>query len=136
MNILISDKWLREYLDTKATSGEIAKYLSLSGPSIEKVTRVKDDVVYDFEVTTNRVDMMSIYGIAREASAILPRFGIKARLRPLVAEKQVLPKDGLPLELKSDPKLTYRLLGVVLEDIKNWTTPKWMKMKLENAGMR
>ena len=72
MNILISDNWLRDYLKTSATPGNIAKALSLSGPSVEKVSRVGKDSVYSIEITTNRIDTVGVYGIAREASAILP----------------------------------------------------------------
>ena len=83
MNILISDNWLRDYLKTSATPEKIAKLLSLSGPSVEKVSRVGKDYVYSIEVTTNRIDAVGVYGIAREASAILPFAGIKAKLLPL-----------------------------------------------------
>ena len=35
MNIKIPYHWLLEYLETKATPAELAKYLSLCGPSVE-----------------------------------------------------------------------------------------------------
>jgi phenylalanyl-tRNA synthetase beta chain len=79
MNIKITYNWLLEYLDTDATPYEIQKYLSLSGPSVEKVEKVEDDYVFDIEVTSNRVDMASVFGIAQECLAILPRFNKKAR---------------------------------------------------------
>src|SRR3989344_6053651 len=80
MNILIPDSWLREYLKTKATPEQIKEYLSLCGPSVERLTKVGSELVYEIEVTSNRPDSMSVVGIAREAAAILPRFGIKAAL--------------------------------------------------------
>lgn len=81
MNIKITYNWLLEYLDTDATPEEMQKYLSLCGPSIERIERVGDDYVFDIEVTSNRVDMASVFGIAQEAQAILPRFGKKARIK-------------------------------------------------------
>ena len=82
MDILIPDSWLRRFLDTKVKPDEIAKYLSLCGPSIERIKKTKDeDYIYSVEITTNRVDCASVLGIAREASAILPRFGISAKLK-------------------------------------------------------
>ena len=80
MNIFIPFSWLEDYLDTDATPSEIAKYLSLCGPSVDRTEKKGNDFVFDVEITTNRVDAMSILGIAREASAILPRFGKKAKL--------------------------------------------------------
>ena len=81
MNILIPHSWLKEYLKTKARSQKIADCLSLCGASVEKINKIGSDFIYDIEVTTNRVDMMSIAGIAREISTILPQFGIKATLK-------------------------------------------------------
>ena len=53
-----------------------------AGPSIERTKKTDDgDFIYNVEVTTNRVDTASILGIAREAAAILPRFGISAKLK-------------------------------------------------------
>src|ERR1035437_429670 len=83
MDIKILDSWLREYLSTTATPTEIAKYLSLCGPSVERLEKIGNDFVYNIEITTNRIDEVGVYGIAREASAILPRFGIKASLKPI-----------------------------------------------------
>lgn len=81
MNILIPHSWLKEYLETNASPQKIAEYLSLCGGSVEKIEKAGNDFVYDVEITTNRVDMMSILGIAREIAAILPQFGIKAKLK-------------------------------------------------------
>ncbi|PIY70797.1 hypothetical protein COY88_03715, partial [Candidatus Roizmanbacteria bacterium CG_4_10_14_0_8_um_filter_35_28] len=70
MNIKITHNWLLEYLDTDATPYEIQKYLSLCGPSIESVTKIDNDFIYDVEVITNRIDYASVLGVAREAVAI------------------------------------------------------------------
>ena len=80
MQILLPDSWLREYLNTNATPKDIQRCLSLCGPSIERMHPQNGDYIYDIEVTTNRVDCMSVIGIAREALAILPRFGFSAKL--------------------------------------------------------
>lgn len=137
MEIKILESWLKDCLDTKASSKEFAKYLSLSGPTVDRTHKFgKNDKVFEIEVTSNRVDAMSVYGIAREASAVLPRYDIKAKLKSLPVYGDELPKKGEPLTLKPDPKLTYRLMGVVLDNIKEWQTPQWMKERLESADMR
>lgn len=136
MNIQILDSWLREYLDTLATPRQIAKILSLCGPSVEKVEKHGNDWLYNIEVTTNRVDAMSVYGIARETAAILPQFGIKASLKRVRYNKPTVPKKLLPLFVKSDKNLVYRTIGVVVEDIKNWQSPSWMATRLNASGIR
>jgi len=136
MNIQILDSWLRTYLETNATPRELANTMSLSGPSFERVDKMGNDSVYDIEVTTNRVDSMSVYGIAREALAILPQYGFKAAISPLKLAVEPSSKKSLPLTLKNDPKLCARLMGVVVENIKNWESPSWLKKRLEASGMR
>jgi len=136
MNIQVTDSWLREHLETRAKPEKIAECLSLCGPSVEKVERVGKDWVYDIEVTTNRVDMMSVRGIAREATAILPQFGIKAQLKPLKTAALGRVKEGPSLEIRVDKKLTRRVNGIILEGITNWESPKWMVERLKAAGVR
>ena len=98
MNILIPHTWLLEHLETKASPEEIQKYLSLSGPSVERIYQIEDEDVYDIEVTTNRADSMNIRGIAREAAVILNQAGIQAKLKPLkiTSKKSLQVKEQLP----------------------------------------
>jgi len=136
MDIIISDNWLRDFLITKATPYEISKYVSLCGPSIEKIKKVEGDTLYYVEVTTNRVDCVGVYGFAREVAAILPRFGIPARLKefnPKISKKTV---GNLPFIIEPDHKLVKRTIGVVLTNIKNQKTPKWMQKRLIESGVR
>src|SRR5258708_1679431 len=132
MDIKISNNWLREYLKTKATTKEIAQELSLSGPSVEKVSKKGKDTIYDIEVTTNRVDCMSILGIAREASAVLKNAKFS---EPKVTKiKSQIGKDLL--HIKIDPKLVNRVMAVIMEVSENIETPKLIRERLENAGTR
>src|SRR5690348_10123806 len=112
MNILVPDSWLREYLKTKATPQELKEYLSLCGPSIERIHKKGNDVVDDIEITTNRPDAMSVVGVTREAAAILPRFGIAAKLvgDPYGIDtkkiKQQYKKEGpKKISITTDPEL-------------------------------
>src|SRR6185369_14754888 len=122
MNILIPHKWLLEHLETKATPTEIQKYLSLCGPSVERIYEREGDSVYDIEVTTNRVDSMSVRGIAREAAVILNQFGIKAKLKPFEPTPIKFNAKTSPAKLKlpsivNNPKLCQRIVCVALADV-------------------
>ncbi len=136
MDIKILDSWLREYLDTGATPQKIAEYMSLCGPSIERIEKLEEDKVYNIEVTTNRVDMMSVYGIAREASVILPQFGVKASLKKLNPPKPKTPSKSLPFRIEPNEDLVRRSMGIVLNKIENRETPDWMRKRLEASGIR
>jgi phenylalanyl-tRNA synthetase beta chain len=143
MNILIPDSWLREFLKTKATPAQIKEYLSLCGPSVERLKKVGDDFIYDVEITTNRPDAMSVVGVAREAAAILPRFGIPAKLIDdpyAVATKLFVAahkKEGVKkLGIKTDVRLNPRWTSIVLTGVRVAPSPLWLKQKLEATGVR
>lgn len=136
MNILIPHSWLLEHLTTKATPEELQKYVSLCGPSIERIYDREGEKVYDIEVTTNRVDSMSVRGIAREAAVILQQFGMKATLKPLALTKPtpVPVAQRLPLPtIVSDPKLCRRVVCVVLKNVQRTPTPDWMAKRLRET---
>jgi len=136
MNIQILHSWLMEYLDTKANYKEIAEFSSLCGPSFEKTKKIKNDYIYDIEVTANRVDMMSVYGIAREVSTILNRFNKKTKLKSLQLAKVSKTNNKYHFSVVNNEKLIHRMMGIVLTDIKNWESPKFIKNRLEAAGIR
>jgi len=135
MNIKIVDSWLREYLKTKASCETIAEKLSLCSVSVEKIEKVAGDLIYDIEVTSNRVDLMSVIGIAREAAASLTQSGIPAEIINLNPKPKTKSKENLPLKIVNDPKLVNRITAVLIEvEIKE--SPKFIKERLEESGIR
>lgn len=139
MNILVPDSWLREYLKTDATPKQLKDCLSLCGPSIERINVVGKETVYDIEVTGNRPDAMSVLGIAREASVILPRFGIDAVLLfdPYKdADKKPVAKGPLTLDITTDENLNPRFTVVVFDHVTVKPSPAWMQKRLTLVGVR
>jgi len=115
MNIKILDSWLRDYVKTKATAHDIAHAMSLTSISIERVEPYKNDFIYDIEITTNRPDLMSVIGLAREAAAILPQFGFAATFIPLTLPAPPKPQNNVPLEVINDRRLVGRICAAVME---------------------
>ncbi len=136
MDIIISDKWLREYLDTKASPQEISEYISLCGPSIERLEEKDGDILYHVEITTNRIDCVGVWGFAREVAAILPRFKIPAKLRPFTPNPKLGSINNLPFSVTFDNKLVKRTTGVILTNINSRKSPIWMQKRLLAAGLR
>ena len=71
MNILTT--WLRHYLPTLSVSDrQLADDLTLRGIAVEGVHPLGDGKghLFEMDITTNRVDAMNHYGIAREAATI------------------------------------------------------------------
>lgn len=136
MDILVPDSWLRKFLETKATSQKIAECLSLCGPSVERIDKVDKDLVYAIEVTTNRPDSASVYGIAREAAAILPRFKIQTdfnQLKPLTIRATT---SALSLKVKCELPEVRRVMAVVIDNVNAQSSPEWMQKRLVLSGLR
>jgi phenylalanyl-tRNA synthetase beta chain len=77
----ILTKWLRAYLPALTVSdAQLAEDLTLRGIAVEGIYDLGagSGSLYEMDITTNRVDAMNHYGIAREAAAI---YGLE--LKPL-----------------------------------------------------
>lgn len=136
MNIRITHKWLLEYLDTNATPVDIQKHLTLCGPSVERVDEIAGgDFAYDIEITSNRIDTASVYGVAREAQAILKRAGFKAILKPFKIQS-IKENDKLPLLIEDKDKLCNRILAIVIDNVAAAPSPDYMQTRLNEAGVR
>jgi len=86
----ILTKWLRSYLpELPVSDAQLAEDLTLRGIAVEGIYALGDGngSLYEMDLTTNRVDAMNHYGIAREAAAI---YGVE--LKPLEIS---LPKHSL-----------------------------------------
>lgn len=92
-----------------------------------------DDVVVEYEVTSNRVDCFSVIGIAREAAATFR----KSFVPPVVTEtgngEDV--NDYIKVSVK-DTDLCPRYCARVVKNIKIGPSPKWMQRRLASVGIR
>ncbi|MBM3205788.1 hypothetical protein FJZ41_03010, partial [Candidatus Shapirobacteria bacterium] len=139
MNITIPHSWLKEHLQTAATPKQIGEYLSLCSQSVEKITRLKNDWLYEIEITPNRPDCFSVYGIARELSAVLPRFNLSAKLAPLTTNHRFDSafKKGLPLVVKiSKTELCPRFTALIFDQVVIKPSPSTVVQRLEKSGIR
>ena len=69
----ILTKWLRSYLPSlTASDSQLAEDLTLRGIAVEGIFDLgsANGSLFEMDITTNRVDAMNHYGIAREAAAI------------------------------------------------------------------
>lgn len=136
MNILIPNSWLKDYLETNATPQQFADAMSLTSISIERINKIEDDYVYDIEVTTNRPDLMSVEGIAREASAVLPQAGYKAKFKEFKpTTKLATATKSHHITIHNDPELVNRITAIVM-DVKIKPSPKVISERLEKTGIR
>src|SRR5256885_369980 len=110
----ISPQWLREFVDYKVTPRQLADDLTLAGIAVESVSG-GDHAVFEMDITTNRVDAMNHYGIAREISAIYD-----LELKPLQAKLPAIKdkgKSAFPIEIQV-PQFCSRFTGQVIREVK------------------
>lgn len=92
-----------------------------------------DDVVFEYEVTSNRVDCFGVIGIAREAAAT---FGNEF-VPPLVKVTGNDEKAGDYIDVSiEDTDLCSRYVARVVKDIKVGPSPLWMQRRLAACGIR
>jgi len=141
MDIKLSHQLLSQFLQTNATPQKIAHCLSLCGPTVDRLHKVKGDTIYDIEIITNRIDSASALGIGREAVSILPQFGYKAKLKnnPYQLSKKELKiiSKTLPVKLTIKNKsLIKRFACIALKNVTVKPSPKSTQNILKNSGLR
>ena len=91
------------------------------------------DVVFEYEITSNRVDCYSVLGIAREAAA---SFG-KAFVPPVVAVTGNDEDVNTMIEIDiRDKELCPRYCARMVKNIKLAPSPDWMQRRLAASGIR
>ncbi len=92
-----------------------------------------DDVVFEYEITSNRVDCFGVLGIAREAAAV---FG-KEFCPPVVKETGNGEDVNSYVKVRvEEPKLCPRYTARVVKNIKLAPSPEWMQRRLSAHGIR
>jgi phenylalanyl-tRNA synthetase beta chain len=92
----------------------------------------RNDWIFEINVTPNRGDALSHFGVAREVAAL---FGLAAKLpEPAVHEDNV--KLTATVTNKAGKDLCPRYFGRVVEGVKVGPTPYWLRKKLEAVGLR
>jgi len=92
-----------------------------------------DDVVTEFEITSNRPDCLSVLGLAREAAATYAM--------PFALPEYAMPNgtgdvnEQLKVQIDA-PELCYRYAGAVIENVRVGSSPRWMRERLRASGVR
>ncbi len=92
-----------------------------------------NDVVFEYEVTSNRVDCFSVVGIAREASATFGQDFKPPMVTPTGNEEDV--NDYIKVSVRNKD-LCPRYCARVVKNIKIGPSPKWMQRRLASVGIR
>lgn len=92
-----------------------------------------DDVVVEYEITSNRVDCFAVLGIAREAAATFGREFVPPVVTETGREGDV--NDYIRVRVQ-DTDLCSRYTARVVKNIKLAPSPEWMQQRLRAQGIR
>ena len=127
-------EWLKKYVDIGLSAEELSHKLVMAGIHVDCHEKIDNDIVFEFEITSNRSDCLSHIGIAREIAAIT---GKKLQM-PEDLELFTSIKDtdnGVQIKILAEdlcPKYTATVIdNVVVQD-----SPSWIKKKIEAIGAR
>lgn len=91
------------------------------------------DTVFEYEITSNRVDCYSIIGIAREAAATFRKPFHLPEIKETGNDEDV--NDFVSAEIQ-DTDLCSRYCARVIKNIKIGPSPVWMQRRLAASGIR
>ena len=91
------------------------------------------DTVFEYEITSNRVDCYGVIGIAREAAATFKKKFVMPQVKTTGNNENV--NDYLSVEVK-DENLCKRYVARVVKNIKLAPSPAWMQERLRAVGIR
>lgn len=137
MKILVS--WLRDFVTIDVGIQALADALTAHGfevssidppPTTENKTS-QEDAVLDLEITTNRPDCLSIFGIAREVSTI---FKTPLRLPP--AETISKEHSTCPIQLTIENTELCPHYTASAAEVTVGPSPDWLAARLEATGIR
>ena len=132
--------WLREFVDIAADDRRLAEDLTSAGIAVESVEEEHGSTFYEMDLTTNRVDAMNHYGVAREASAI---YNIELKkIEPKLSAINRGPSTSLGMTHDSFPIVIEDALGCarytarIVRNVKIGSSKEHIVKRLELLGSR
>src|SRR5579862_1402537 len=127
-------EWLREFVEIGDLSdNDLAHALTMAGLEVEEIHSTEDGSVLETKVTPNRGDWLSVFGVARELSAVLGR--------PWRQQMHVLPLAAgdtakyASVEIDS-PELCPRYCAKIVRNVRHTASPDYIQRRLLACGMR
>ena len=97
---------------------------------------LQDEAVIEYEITANRIDAASHWGVARDVYGYLKSRDLPCELhRPSVDAFAEGAGESMPVEVQ-DAQGAPRYVGITLEGVKVAPSPKWLQERLLSIGLK
>lgn len=121
--------WLEEYVALPKEVNGLTQKLTMAGHMLDKLVEKDKDTLLDLELRGNRPDLLGVYGLAREISALYD-----TKLGALKTTSLAKLKQTDELVTVKDPDLVERFFALTLS-VKVKTSPDWLKKRLSYFGI-
>lgn len=110
---------------------------AIVGTPAKEYYNIKSDYVLEVDITPNRVDATSHYGVARDLAAYLKQQGKSAHLQlPSVEAFQIDdPTPAIAVEVANE-EACLRYTGVTIKGVTVKESPEWLQDRLRTIGLR
>ena len=109
---------------------------AVPGTPAKEYYNIKSDYVLEVDITPNRIDAASHYGVARDLAAYLKQNGKKVTLqRPSVEEFKVDQQEGAIAVEVLNEEACPRYAGVTIRNVKVAESPEWLRNALTAIGL-
>jgi len=106
------------------------------GTPAKEYLQLKTEAVIEYEITANRVDAASHWGVARDLYAYMKLNDIPCELvKPCVDAFAEGEGEGMPVEVL-DTEGAPRYTGVTIKNVKVGPSPEWLQSRLMGIGLR
>jgi phenylalanyl-tRNA synthetase beta chain len=133
-------KWINELVNVDSINlDDLIEKLTLGGFEVEEIIELEIDgqhqLALDISATANRSDNLSIQGMATEIAALLNKSTtISTYSSKTSAWKQQL-DDHIVRISNQDNSNCSTLLAIIIENLSDFTVPKWIKQKLISSNI-
>ncbi|HJD92130.1 MULTISPECIES: phenylalanine--tRNA ligase subunit beta [Bacteroides] len=108
-----------------------------AGTPAKEYYNVKSDYVLEVDITPNRADGCSHYGVARDIYAYLKQNGIVATLHKHDVKNFEVDNHNLDINVKvENTKACIRYAGLSMTGVTVKESPEWLKERLNSIGVR
>ncbi|MBH44173.1 MAG: phenylalanine--tRNA ligase subunit beta [Gammaproteobacteria bacterium] len=127
----VSVNWLSEFLEPLKRDKKLSHKMTSLGLEVSRIQQLKSDKIIDLDITPNRSDCLSVYGVARDLKTLY-----KTNLKPL-KRKKIIKKSSKNKHIK---KINHTISPIYscfeIRNLNNRvSTPLIIKQRLKNCGI-
>ncbi|WP_185853309.1 phenylalanine--tRNA ligase subunit beta [Blattabacterium cuenoti] len=136
----ISYNWLKKYISIDINAEKVSVILTDIGLPVKSIKKIildeVEDSILDVEVTPNRTDAMSHYGIARDLYAFLKFRGDTVHLsKPVIINEETNHHNHVQVFIQENIKCI-RYSGMSISEIRIEPSPHWLVSRLKSIGIK